>query len=279
MKPQPLLIILLVVFQISCQNQSEDLIKMEAEEFIERVVNNNMPNPEEVKIFDEEGNEISLDSLKKLELTDEYFEDFYKDKTGKVQKVVVRKKTEEDDKLIRKIARIMQEKNSPEVKMVEVDCNKKEEILQRVYERDQEMRINSGQVDPAIDHENLEIVVSFLEKCGMPTLEDVNEVQVAAIWAVLQHSSNKWRNKYFPVLEEAADRGDLRKEHLALMKDRILVNEGKPQIYGSQMANGALEPLFEPEYVNQRRAEMGMEPIEDYLARFGIDFNIEQKTK
>ena len=37
--------------------------------------------------------------------------------------------------------------------------------------------------------------------------------------------------------------------------------------------------LFEPEYVNQRREEIDMEPIEDYLKKFGLVFNVVQKRK
>jgi hypothetical protein len=41
--------------------------------------------------------------------------------------------------------------------------------------------------------------------------------------------------KYFPQIEEAVKNGDLSKQQYALMKDRILMDEGKPQIYGSQI--------------------------------------------
>jgi len=58
-----------------------------------------------------------------------------------------------------------------------------------------------------------------------------------------------------------------------LMKDRMLMDEGKPQIYGSQIKNGKLYKLENPETVNERRKEMGLEPIEDYLKYFNIQFN------
>ena len=74
-------------------------------------------------------------------------------------------------------------------------------------------------------------------------------------------------------------KGDIKWSVIALMKDRALMYEGKPQIYGSQVSNGELHELFEPEYVNQRRAKIGMEPIEEYLQRFELEFNIEQKIK
>jgi hypothetical protein len=79
--------------------------------------------------------------------------------------------------------------------------------------------------------------------------------------------------KYFPLIEKAVKNGDLSKEQYALMKDRILMDEGKPQIFGSQIKNGKLYDLEAPETVNERRQEMGLEPIEDYLKRFDITFD------
>ena len=66
---------------------------------------------------------------------------------------------------------------------------------------------------------------------------------------------------------------------IALMKDRALMHEGKPQIYGSQIMNGKLYPLLEPEYVNQRREEVGLGPLEEYVQRFGLEFTVPQKRK
>ena len=72
---------------------------------------------------------------------------------------------------------------------------------------------------------------------------------------------------------------------MALMEDRILMGEGEPQIYGSQLRgsgpNGEFElwKIKDPEYVNQRRAEVGLGPLEEYVARWGVEFNVPQKQK
>ncbi|MEL6654838.1 MAG: DUF6624 domain-containing protein [Bacteroidota bacterium] len=79
------------------------------------------------------------------------------------------------------------------------------------------------------------------------------------------------------MIEEAVNTGDLSKEKYALMSDRILMDEGQPQIYGSQIENGKLYRLGDPETVNERRKEMAMEPIEIYLKRFNIEFVTEKE--
>lgn len=81
------------------------------------------------------------------------------------------------------------------------------------------------------------------------------------------------------MLEESAERGDIEWGSIALMKDRALMYDEKPQIYGSQVMNNELYELAEPEYVDQRRAKMGLGPLKEYLKYFDIEFNVEQKTK
>ena len=68
---------------------------------------------------------------------------------------------------------------------------------------------------------------------------------------------------------------------VALMEDRILMENGRKQKYGSQLRSQGdgpllLYPVEDPEHVNERRAAMGLETIEAYLKRFGIDYKPEQ---
>ena len=160
------------------------------------------------------------------------------------------------------------------VDVIEVDCSNKLQILSEVYKSDQRIRKANDFIKYAKeDHKNQELVISIIEKCGMPSLNEVHQKHMDAIWLGLQHSTKKIRKKYFPYVEKAVENGDLSKEHYALMKDRILMDEGKPQIYGLQIKDGKLYKLENPETVNERRKKMGMKTIEDYLKQFNIQFN------
>lgn len=71
---------------------------------------------------------------------------------------------------------------------------------------------------------------------------------------------------------------------LALLIDRINMREGKPQIYGSQIRGSddgtlVVYEIENPEYVNQRRQEVGLGRIEDYVAIWDLEWTIEQKEK
>jgi len=254
-----------------------NLSKLSQEEMLTLFKNQDFPDAQKVVFRNEQGIEIPLDSIRKMTNPHDYAQDFYQNKEGAIQVIVWRPASEADKLFQKKLEQAVQE--GPEVKKVEVNCDDKVNLLQTIFDRDQAMRQPSARYDPKVDHENLETIISFLEKCGMPTLAEVDELQMAAIWAVLQHGPAKYQSEYLPMVEEAAKNGDIKWSVVALMKDRALMHEGKPQVYGSQISNGALYDLIEPEYVNQRREEMGMGPLEEYLERFGIAFDVEQRQK
>ncbi len=265
---------------VGCQNEPQ-LQKLGEEELLERIVSRDMPDPESdsVVIQTADGTVISLDSLKKLENTGQYAEDFYANPDGAIRRVVVRKKTAADDAFMRKVARALQADAAPEVRQMDVDCDNIGSLLDEVLRSDQAMRQEGSSIDPQQDHRNLEVVVSLIEQCGMPTLREVNKEQLSAVWLALQHAPPPWQSKYIPLLEQLAEQGDLDWSIIALMKDRALMYEGKPQVYGTQISNGQLYELEDPAYVDQRRAEVGLGPLKKYLQRYGLTFDVEQKER
>ena len=60
------------------------------------------------------------------------------------------------------------------------------------------------------DNRNQELVISIIEKCGMPTMNEVRKEQMNAIWLGLQHTENKYRIKYFPLIEKAVKKWRLK---------------------------------------------------------------------
>lgn len=72
------------------------------------------------------------------------------------------------------------------------------------------------------------------------------------------------------MFRSAADRGDLSKEMVALMEDRINCFEGHPQRYGTQITTDKdghrhVYTLENPAKVDEWRKEMGMSPLDVYL--------------
>ena len=125
-------------------------------------------------------------------------------------------------------------------------------------------------------------VEKILDKHGWLGAEIIGEQGNKTLFYVIQHSDLETQLKYLPMMREAVQRGNARKIDLALFEDRIAVRQGKRQIYGSQIFkdydNGEVYvwPLIEPEKVNERRAAIGLGPIEDYVTRVGMTWDVEK---
>ena len=70
--------------------------------------------------------------------------------------------------------------------------------------------------------------------------------------------------------EAKKEKADLRLSTLAHLEDRVLVNKGMKQIYGSQVNSNTLKPypIKDEKNVDKLRAEVGLEPLDKYLKGF-----------
>ena len=125
-----------------------------------------------------------------------------------------------------------------------------------------------------VDKINQEQICKILDSKGLVGRDKVGDA-VGTFWAVIQHSDVNTQKKYLPLFHEAAQKGDISKEGVAMMEDRINMFEGKPQRYGSQIeederGNPRLYQLLDESKVDEWRSEMGMEPLKDYLRKMKI---------
>lgn len=118
----------------------------------------------------------------------------------------------------------------------------------------------------------------IISQHGWPGCSLVADDGSHAAWLLVQHMDVKYQTEVLPALQAAAQRGEARKADVAYLRDRILMTQGKPQIYGTQLhyddAAGRAE-LYQVEdetRVDQRRAEVGMEPLVYYLQRQGVRY-------
>lgn len=135
------------------------------------------------------------------------------------------------------------------------------------------------------DSINEKEVVSILEKRGWVGTSVVGGQANITLWLVIQHAPIETQEKYLPLLKESVKKGESSGSHLAMLEDRIQMRNGKPQIFGSQIIRDektgkqVVYEIWEPAYVNQRRKEVGLGPIDEYVKRWGIEWTIEQKEK
>lgn len=130
--------------------------------------------------------------------------------------------------------------------------------------------------------ENQKQLLELLEKYGWPTTSEVTEYAAAGAALIINHATYELRSKYFPLLEEAFQKGEAQPLRYAKMKDRLLVEEGKEQVYGTQVRfEGRSKkpyPIIKPEQVDRRRAKIGLGPLRPYLKeKFDIDWQVPQE--
>ena len=128
------------------------------------------------------------------------------------------------------------------------------------------------------DSLNLARVTTILDSAGWLGADVIGRKANQALFLVIQHGDAhpEVQAEYLVVMREAVDEGRANTWELAMLEDRVAVNHGRPQRYGSQVGwkdgKPFVQPLEDPEHVNERRAAMRMEPLEDYARRFGIEW-------
>ena len=121
-----------------------------------------------------------------------------------------------------------------------------------------------------IDTENTGRLGEIVERHGWPTYTLVGKDGAIAAWILVQHAdlSPKFQRKCLDLMAKAP-RDEIRQSDLAYLTDRVLLAEGKKQVYGTQftLANGKCKPrpLEDEATVDQRRKEVGLPPLAEYL--------------
>lgn len=154
--------------------------------------------------------------------------------------------------------------------------------LKGMYDKDQAVRwevIHSGKLESEegarmleeIDRENLPRLKAILDEFGWPGVQLVGEAGAEQMWLLVQHSDQEvaFQKRALALLTKAVEKDDAPKRHLAYLTDRVRINEGKRQVYGTQVqiVDGriVLQSIEAPEQLDQRRAEMDLCPMEEYL--------------
>lgn len=135
------------------------------------------------------------------------------------------------------------------------------------------------------DAANLNKVKAILDKYGWLGPDIVGKQGSSTLFLVIQHADQKTQEKYLPVMREAVKNGNALSSRLALLVDRVALGQGKKQIYGSQITMDMktqlyyVRPLEDPDNVDKRRSEVGLEPLEYYVKSWQIKWDAEQYKK
>lgn len=124
-----------------------------------------------------------------------------------------------------------------------------------------------------IDADNTAWMKEVVARHGWPGKSMVGPDGADAAWLLVQHAdqAHEFQKECLQLLTAAYEKGEATGQHVAYLTDRVLVAEGKPQLYGTQFhtVDGKLVPqaIENEAEVDQRRAKMGLGTLADYKAQ------------
>jgi Family of unknown function (DUF6624) len=123
-----------------------------------------------------------------------------------------------------------------------------------------------------VHERNAACLKKIIQHHGWPGSDLVGPEGTEAAWLIAQHAvfDLSMMSDFLRVLKQAVACGKAEPWQAAFLEDRVLIMSGKEQIYGTQFDMDKEGwpvplPITEAETVNQRRAEMGLNSLEERL--------------
>ncbi len=149
----------------------------------------------------------------------------------------------------------------------------RQELL-HMMKTDQVMRnaIQKGETyKPEIDAKNTARLKQIIKKHGWPTFSLVGNDGAMAAWLLAQHADKTlgFQKKCLGLLSKAVAQGQGNLGNLAYLTDRVLVHQGKKQVYGTQFYQNKKgkygpRPIAKPNNIEKLRKTVGLEPFWEY---------------
>jgi hypothetical protein len=158
---------------------------------------------------------------------------------------------------------------------VSTDAELRAELLE-MMRQDQIERTGEGlpagtPLPPMRDYTRAERLKEIIEAHGWPTHDLVGVEGGTAAWLIAQHADHEvdFQVEALALMQEALAAGQVDATEVAYLDDRVAVNRGEPQRYGTQIrCRGGVPdpatPLIDPEHIDDLRAEVGLGTLEEY---------------
>lgn len=208
---------------------------------------------------------------------------YFEDKEGEIREVRIRPYTL-DDKFEKAILYSASLYDTMQVSSV--DCDSLAAYIKLKKEQDEAMSkyVKSLQDSSLTRREIWDRSNAFAEKhfttegpiFNMLKTCEWNEDNMKIVVEIMDNNYNgRLAAYYFFKIRALYEEGKFEPKVWARIQDRILVDHGFDQIYGTVIRNGRLAKIESPYNVNSRRLEMNLGPIEQTLEEQGLDFDIE----
>lgn len=147
--------------------------------------------------------------------------------------------------------------------------------IEAMIKIDQDMReknlLEHGTWDDTVDAKNTERMKEIVAEIGWPTVSKVGEDVSHKAWLLIQHADRDVEfQKTCLTLMKQEPNGELNLTDIAMLEDRVRVNSGQQQLYGTQFQqiDGEYKPrpIENEANVNERRKQMNLDTLEANIA-------------
>ena len=130
----------------------------------------------------------------------------------------------------------------------------------------------------SVFRDNKKFLEKVLNKHGFPGIDLVGKQGTFDFWLMVQHCDfdPTFQKEVLQKMKIEVDKGNGIPRNYGLLVDRVNLNTGKKQIYGTQVTyrketgQAYPKPLDDSLNVNKRRKAVGLEPLEEYLNHMTI---------
>ena len=120
------------------------------------------------------------------------------------------------------------------------------------------------------DARNIKVVDRILKR-GLP--QGLSEESYKTIWIVIDHAPLEKQEQYLPLVEQMANASYIGLDEYAILYDRVVMGQNRPQRYGSQLVQFGnadnlqlyVWPIEDAEKLDSLRNAVGMSSFYNYL--------------
>ncbi|HYG05392.1 MAG TPA: DUF6624 domain-containing protein [Stenotrophomonas sp.] len=123
----------------------------------------------------------------------------------------------------------------------------------------------------SVDQQNHAQLQRIFDEIGFPDVAAVGRAGVSTVFLLVQHADDDpaLQKRALVLAKPLVDSRQMARQQYALLTDRVLRGEGKPQRYGTQtsLVGGKvqLQEAEDPSHLDERRAQMALGPVSEYI--------------
>lgn len=155
--------------------------------------------------------------------------------------------------------------------------------IKQMFDEDQNMRRRDlknpegGHWDKSLDKRNTERVKEIINEFGLLGASKIGVEGANNMYLLIQHADHDvaFQLQCLTLMQNMPE-GEFEKEDIAFLTDRTRVNQGLPQVYGTQFrqkdGKHVPEPIEDEMNVDVRRTEMGMGTLAERIAEMNVKY-------